>query len=210
MVYRKTKIAVVLSQAEAQVGASRMNLRCKKIGIVVLYSWFTLWEGRLPPTSFCLPQKETYICSGISNTNDTILFSHSHITQGNMTEFGGVFPGLGNGEKWADPLCSQSEPVLLMLDLVLRQAWIWPCLFLSLEKSLNCFPTISSKLWSQHGANHKSIPGLWVSSTNKTVIFAAFLFAAKTPVCRWKPYWSVGYRNGPELGQVYSWLFSLF
>lgn len=105
-----------------------------------------------------------------------------------MTEFGGVHD-LGHGGKGADSLCSQSEPVSLVVDLALRRAWIWPCLFMSLGNSLNCFPTISSKQQSQHSANRTGIPGLWVSSANKTVILSAtFLLAAKTPVGWGKTY----------------------
>lgn len=96
-----------------------------------------------------------------------------------MTEFDGVHD-LGHQEKGANSLCSQSEPVSLVLDLALRRAWIWPCVFMSLGNSLNCSPTISSKQQSQHSPNRVGIPGLWVSSANKTVIlFAAFLLAAK-------------------------------
>lgn len=100
--------------------------------------------------------KRAQICLGISNTHGLTLFSHSHITLGNVTEFGGVHD-LGDGEKGADSLCSQSEPVPLVLDLALRRAWIWPCLFISLGNSLNCFPTMSSKQQSQHSINRLGI-----------------------------------------------------
>lgn len=132
-----------------------MNLRCKKINIVPLYSWFTLWEGGPPLASFHLPQKSTDLFRNLKHTQSYPVLTFSH------------HPGKCDRIWWcswfrwwrkgADSPCSQSEPVSLVLDLALRRAWIWPCLFISLGNSLNCFPTMSSKQQSQHSINRLGV-----------------------------------------------------
>lgn len=155
------------------ISVSKMNLRCNKVNRVALYSWFMFWEGRSSLASFRLEQKNIGLLKKIQHSLN--LFLHSYIILGNTTEFRRICD-LGHGEKEADSRCNPWEPVSLELDFALPVYVNW--------NSLNCFLTISRKQRSQHSASRMGIPGLWVSSANKTVIlFPAFLLAANAPVC---------------------------
>lgn len=60
-------------------------------------------------------------------------------------------------------------PLAAMLDQALRESWMRPYMFTSLQNSSNYFPTISSKQQLQHSTNLMTILGLWVFLKNKTV-----------------------------------------